>query len=76
MSNVIARYPFARVPGCLKPCFLGNGLLRTQFQAQRARPPVITAVVETASLARYDDLFRVDIEVDTETAPDDLAVAS
>nr|WP_104125714.1 DDE-type integrase/transposase/recombinase [Cryobacterium sp. Y57] len=50
--------------------------LRTQFQAQRARRPVITAVVETASLARYDDLFRVDIDVDTETAPDDLAVAS
>ena len=34
--------------------------LRTQFQAQRARRPVITAVVETASLAGYDDLFRVD----------------
>jgi len=49
--------------------------LRTQFQAQRARRPVITAVVETASLARYDDLFRVDIVVDNETVPDELAVA-
>lgn len=46
--------------------------LRTQFQAQLARRPVVTAVVETASLARYDELFRVDID----TAPAALAVAS
>jgi transposase len=36
--------------------------LRTQFQAQRSRRPVVTAVVETASLARYDELFAVDID--------------
>jgi hypothetical protein len=36
--------------------------LRAQFQAQRARRPVVTAVVETASLARYDELFLVDID--------------
>ena len=46
--------------------------LRTQFQAQRARRPVPTAAVETASLARYDDLFCVDFE----TAPDNPTVAS
>jgi hypothetical protein len=36
--------------------------LRTQFQAQRSRRPAVTAVVETASLARYDELFAVDID--------------
>lgn len=46
--------------------------LRTQFQTQRARRPVVTAVVETASLARYDELFRVDIDA----AAAVLAVAS
>jgi Integrase core domain len=46
--------------------------LRSQFQAQRARRPAVTAVVETASLARYDELFRVDIA----TVPTELAVAS
>lgn len=46
--------------------------LRTQFQTQRARRPVVAATVETASLARYDELFRVDIDA----APAVLAVAS
>lgn len=46
--------------------------LRTQFQAQRARRPAVTPVVETASLARYDELFSVDIDA----APAQLAVAS
>lgn len=46
--------------------------LRTQFQAQRARRPAVTPVVETASLARYDELFSVDIDA----APSQLAVAS
>jgi hypothetical protein len=36
--------------------------LRTQFQAQRSRRPVVAAVVEMASLARYDELFAVDID--------------
>ncbi|MBX0300972.1 IS21 family transposase, partial [Cryobacterium sp. 1639] len=46
--------------------------LRAQFQAQRARRPAVTPVVETASLARYDELFSVDIDA----APVVLAVAS
>jgi len=46
--------------------------LRTQFQAQHTRRPVVSAVVETASLARYDELFSVDIDA----APASLAVAS
>ncbi|WP_327013765.1 helix-turn-helix domain-containing protein [Cryobacterium sp. GrIS_2_6] len=46
--------------------------LRAQFQAQRARRPAVTAVVEMASLARYDELFSVDIDA----APTVLAVAS
>ena len=46
--------------------------LRAQFQAQRARRPTVTAVVEMASLARYDELFSVDIDA----APTRLAVAS
>jgi transposase len=45
--------------------------LRAQFQAQRARRPAVTPVVETASLARYDELFSVDID-----AAPVLAVAS
>ena len=36
--------------------------LRARFQAQRARRPAVAAVVETASLARYDELFLVDID--------------
>ena len=36
--------------------------LRAQFQTQRARRPAVAAVVETASLARCDELFRVDID--------------
>jgi transposase len=36
--------------------------LRAEFQTQRARRPAVAAVVETASLARYDELFRVDID--------------
>lgn len=46
--------------------------LRAEFQTQRARRPAVTAVVETASLARYDELFRVDIDA----APVVSAVAS
>ncbi|WP_241978342.1 integrase core domain-containing protein [Cryobacterium sp. Hz9] len=46
--------------------------LRAQFQAQRARRPIVTAVVEMASLVRYDELFSVDIDA----APTGLAVAS
>ena len=46
--------------------------LRAQFQAQRARRPAVTAVVEMASLARYDELFSVDINA----APTVMAVAS
>jgi len=46
--------------------------LRAQFQAQRSRRTAVAAVVETASLARYDELFRVDID----TARPSLAVAS
>jgi hypothetical protein len=36
--------------------------LHPQFLAQRSRRPVVTAVVETASLARYDELFAVDMD--------------
>ncbi|WP_309616659.1 Mu transposase domain-containing protein [Salinibacterium sp.] len=46
--------------------------LRAQFQAQRARRPAVTTVVEVASLARYDELFSVDLD----TAQSPLAVAS
>ena len=46
--------------------------LRAQFQTQRARQSAVTAVVETASLARYDELFSVDLD----TTPTELAVAS
>ncbi|TFD49911.1 transposase [Cryobacterium sp. Hh7] len=46
--------------------------LRTQFQAQRARRPPSTTIVEIASLTRYDELFNVDLE----PAPTVLAVAS
>lgn len=46
--------------------------LRARFQAQRARRPAVTAVVETASLASYDTVFGVDIDV----SPAGLAVAS
>ena len=46
--------------------------LRAQFHAQRARRPAVTAVVESASLARYDELFRVDIDA----VPTPMAVAS
>jgi hypothetical protein len=46
--------------------------LRAQFQAQHTRRPAVAAVVETASLAHYDELFSVDLA----TAPTVLAVAS
>jgi len=36
--------------------------LRAQFQTQRAHRPAAPAVVEIASLARYDELFSVDID--------------
>ena len=48
--------------------------LRSQFQAQRRRRPPVTAVVELASLAHYDELFGVDPALDA--APIVLAVAS
>jgi hypothetical protein len=46
--------------------------LRAQFQAQRSRRLVVSPVVETASLARYDELFHVDIDA----APVVVEVAS
>lgn len=46
--------------------------LRAEFQAQRARRPAVTAIVETASLAHYDELFAVDAGI----AATELAVAS
>lgn len=46
--------------------------LRAQFQAQRARRPAVASVVETASLASYDELFSVDIDASVTG----LAVAS
>jgi len=57
--------------------------LRSQFQAQHRRHPPVTAVVELASLAHYDELFGVDPALDRDTAlpslvavPTVLAVAS
>ncbi|MEC5170907.1 Mu transposase domain-containing protein [Glaciihabitans sp. GrIS 2.15] len=57
--------------------------LRSQFQAQHRRRPPVTAVVELASLAHYDELFGVDPALDRDTAlpslvavPTVLAVAS
>jgi len=54
--------------------------LRSQFQAQHRRRPPVTAVVELASLAHYDELFGVDPALDHDRAlgatPAILAVAS
>ena len=56
--------------------------LRSQFQAQRRKRPPVTAVVELASLAHYDELFGVDPALDRglvttlDAAPVVLAVAS
>ena len=57
--------------------------LRSQFQAQHRRRPPVSAVVELASLAHYDELFGVDPALDRDTAlpslvavPTVLAVAS
>jgi transposase len=53
--------------------------LRSQFQAQHRRRAPVTAVVELASLAHYDELFGVDPALDSNVAaaaPAVLAVAS
>lgn len=57
--------------------------LRSQFQAQHRRLPLVAALVELASLAHYDELYGVDPALDRDTAllalvpvPTVLAVAS
>lgn len=72
---LIAKHPrrWARHLTVTDPAHVARAAeLRTQFQAQHTRRPVVSAVVETASLARYDELFSVDIDA----APASLAVAS
>jgi hypothetical protein len=67
------RRPWARQLTVTDPAHVVRAAeLRAQFQAQHARRPVVSAVVETASLAHYDELFSVDVPV----VPPVLAVAS
>ena len=65
--------PWARQLTVTDPVHVARAAqLRAQFQTQGSRRPVVAAVVETASLARYDELFNVDANM----APSLLAVAS